>query len=849
MLGWSRVDGIPPNRRSSTARVRRALGIGALLLTSLAASQTFVQVASASASSGTTPYVPPQLTNPAVQNATLDVALRYANAVPGLDARNLRWFLYAIEHRESTFNTNLCNYNDGAANWNNPPSDPSFWPTTDHIPHGCGVAQTTGWTHEGMPWPNFAKSSPASLNKGVYGTITPPRAVTALTTPFDPDQELARFVTEHVLPDYIGIHRTYPSYNVAQILRAVAFHWNKGDWIAYDPANCDYLCLYDQYVAQYEPAVMNDPAWPPAAAPPAPSFALTPNESNWHVETNATTTQGNVTSVSATINGANSVNLTQVSGTVWARDVFVPAGATVRFSATTSAGANGSSANYTWPSPTLSIASTANETNWHLEATANASYGNITRVYATATGLGPWALSPAGAGLWTASAFVPGNVSVSFTAVSNTGARATSAPFTSPSPTVSFHTTSRETNGFVEANVTPSYGDIQAVQASVNGASPVALSREAGTLWSANTFVPAGAAVRFAATTTAATNATSGAFLWPSPSVAFALTGNETNHRIEVNVSTSYGTIASVSASVNGGSPQALAPAGADVWGTNALVPAQASVVFTAATSAQSFAQSTAYTWVTPAVSFALTPNESNTRVEVRAQASGATVVAVALLLNGSPAGNLSLETSGNWGLFVPIAAGARVSFDARTDAGSQASSGTYTWAAPTVQFAASPNVNNWWVEVSATASSGSVTSVSAIVNGGTPVALTADSWGTWARSMAVPGGASVVFVATTSAHSTARSAPILWPAPHVAFSLSPNVNRWWVEVSASVPSGTTSIAGVSASVNGGAPVALSRTSWGTWAKSFYVASGSSVVFLATTTDGSVVRSAPLTWK
>src|SRR5581483_5086627 len=133
-----------------------------------------------------TPYQPPQLTNQAVQDATLAVALEYANAVPGLDAQTLRWFLYAIEHRESTFSTTLCNYNDGAGSWNQPLS--WFWPTRDHLPHGCGLTQLTGWTHEGMAYPGNGANAPAMLGKGIYGSVAPPRPVTALSNPFDPSQ-------------------------------------------------------------------------------------------------------------------------------------------------------------------------------------------------------------------------------------------------------------------------------------------------------------------------------------------------------------------------------------------------------------------------------------------------------------------------------------------------------------------------------------------------------------------------------------------------------------------------------------------------------------------------------------
>ncbi len=77
------------------------------------------------------------------------------------------------------------------------------------------------------------------------------------------------------------------------------------------------------------------------------------------------------------------------------------------------------------------------------------------------------------------------------------------------------------------------------------------------------------------------------------------------------------------------------------------------------------------------------------------------------------------------------------------------------------------------------------------------------------------------------------------------SFSLSPNVNEWWVEVGVT---GNQAISGVTASVNGGAPVALTKQSWGAWAKSFFVARGSSVVFKATASTGQVATSQTFTW-
>jgi hypothetical protein len=298
-----------------------------------------------------TPYKPPQLTNQAVQDATLKVSLEYANAVPGLDAKTLRWFLYAVEHRESTFSTTHCNYNDGAGNWNRAiPS--SSWPTSDHIPHGCGLTQLTGWTHAGMPYPGNSGSAPTMLGKGIYGSIAPPRPVTSLSNPFDPLQNLRRFVTEEVLPDFVLIKRHYPSYNTEQVLRAVAFHWNKGEYTSYQPWNCDYLCLYDQYVRTYKPAVLADAAWPPGGTPTSPpsgpvsaTFTVSPNINSWWIEVGVSP---HANAVRASVNGGAPIALKATSWGAWAVSAYVPHGAHVVFTATV-IGATAVSPMKTWP--------------------------------------------------------------------------------------------------------------------------------------------------------------------------------------------------------------------------------------------------------------------------------------------------------------------------------------------------------------------------------------------------------------------------------------------------------------------------------------------------------------------
>ncbi|HWG90533.1 MAG TPA: matrixin family metalloprotease [Candidatus Thermoplasmatota archaeon] len=82
-------------------------------------------------------------------------------------------------------------------------------------------------------------------------------------------------------------------------------------------------------------------------------------------------------------------------------------------------------------------------------------------------------------------------------------------------------------------------------------------------------------------------------------------------------------------------------------------------------------------------------------------------------------------------------------------------------------------------------------------------------------------------------------------PTPFQATFTKHGSNTWWIEVkvTANLP-----LAGVTASVNGDAPVALAKSSWGTWSKSVYVPVGSTVVFTAKATDGQTARSAPMAW-
>jgi hypothetical protein len=173
---------------------------------------------------------------------------------------------------------------------------------------------------------------------------------------------------------------------------------------------------------------------------------------------------------------------------------------------------------------------------------------------------------------------------------------------------------------------------------------------------------------------------------------------------------------------------------------------------------------------------------------------------------------------------------------------------------------------NAWWQEVYvAPTDPHTVTQVQARVNSGAWQAMTHSSWGAWTSSIYSPAGSKVEFLATDSAGAESQSLPFVWldgtltrgstapstpppppPAPFDAsFEVAPGSNEWWVEVK--VHTGDP-LASVEAQVNGGTWHALAPTSWGTWAKSFFIAKGSTVVFRATNAYDQTAVSEPLHW-
>ena len=164
---------------------------------------------------------------------------------------------------------------------------------------------------------------------------------------------------------------------------------------------------------------------------------------------------------------------------------------------------------------------------------------------------------------------------------------------------------------------------------------------------------------------------------------------------------------------------------------------------------------------------------------------------------------------------------------------------------------------NAWWVQTSVRATGGSLAKVDVSINEGAWRPLTDRGWG-WAASYSAPEGSLVQFRATSSGGATDLSDCYRWTAATLTSCSSPPVtqfdatfssvrgNEWWVETDVTVTEGV--LVGVDARVNGGTWIPLEKTSWGSWAKSFHVATGSSVEFRARSANAETDQSGTYAW-
>jgi hypothetical protein len=194
-------------------------------------------------------YAPPECADAEVLAAMNAAATKY----------NLpRWFIYAVVRRESSFNRNQVNPNDG----------------------GQGLTQLTGNDHQGYPYPENLAAPNNSYNQWVWdmglnqlGPWVNMNDVTPLADyddAFNPAHNLDRYATVYATPAYFLFQS---GSDPAENLRRVAYHWFRGLFDNNYGSDSTYFegqWGYDAYVAQYKPAVeAEDGVWqgPPCKPP------------------------------------------------------------------------------------------------------------------------------------------------------------------------------------------------------------------------------------------------------------------------------------------------------------------------------------------------------------------------------------------------------------------------------------------------------------------------------------------------------------------------------------------------------------------------------------------------------
>ena len=149
-----------------------------------------------------------------------------------------RWFLASIIERESSFDAQAVNPNDG----------------------GQGLCQLTLPWSAGQPYPYNLERPDDAYQKWAwdmgfekYGPWMAMSNVSRLDDPFSGTQNVERFISGFARPAYRLYSRLYHVKGV-HAWRIVAWAWNQGVFRLYDPLSTKYLPLYDTLATKYRTA-------------------------------------------------------------------------------------------------------------------------------------------------------------------------------------------------------------------------------------------------------------------------------------------------------------------------------------------------------------------------------------------------------------------------------------------------------------------------------------------------------------------------------------------------------------------------------------------------------------------
>ena len=342
------------------------------------------------------------------------------------------------------------------------------------------------------------------------------------------------------------------------------------------------------------------------------------------------------------------------------------------------------------------------------------------------------------------------------------------------------------------------------------------------------------------------------AYVPPPPGSSFDATFRVTSpnqYWQQVRVSPALGeTVSKVEIQVNDGAWRPMTLQSYGDWTSSYTTPAGSKVEFFATSTGQTTSLSAPFTWMDGT----LQKGSNNPPPTSSGSSSGSTTTTTTT--TQPPTSTTTTTTTQPPASTTTTTTAAPTSTTSTTTQPPTSTTTTTSSSGFAATFTVPSSVNEWWVEVKVASNEG-VSGVDARVNNGTWTPLSKQSWGNWAKSFYVAPGSQVTFRATTTSGAQALSQSFQWgaqpppPQPGATFeaTFSPKAigNDWWVETAVTA---NQAVAKVEAQVNGGAWTQLPANDWGTYAKSINAPNGSSVVFRATSTGGSIVTSGPTIW-
>jgi hypothetical protein len=350
-----------------------------------------------------------------------------------------------------------------------------------------------------------------------------------------------------------------------------------------------------------------------------------------------------------------------------------------------------------------------------------------------------------------------------------------------PPPGSPFEATFRVTSPnqyWQQVRVTPEDGiTVAKVEVRVNGGAWRGMTLQSYGDWTSSYSAPAGSKVEFLATSSTQGTALSAPFTWMDGVLVKGTNNPPTSTTSTTSTaSTSTTPTSTTSTSTTPTSTTSTSTTPTSTTSTSTTSTPTTSTTSTSTTSTTSSSTTTSTSSTTTATpgftaSFSVPSGVNDWWVEVKVTA-GEPVAAVDARVNDGSWVPLAKQSWGNWAKSFYVAPGSQVTFRATAASGAQAVSQAFQWgstppppppgAAFNATFTPKAVGNDWWVETAVTANQ-AVALVEAQVNGGAWTQLPATSWGTYAKSINAPNGATVVFRATSAGGSVVTSGPTIW--------------------------------------------------------------------------------------